>query len=109
MTTIDDVTQLVREAFAQAQESLVQLEEAAQAEDRAALHSLSQAYARLLSPLRDYIGSVNMGRASPRQLAWSVSEPSEAIFDLADEVRTLGLQPDGEALTRLVRAAESAT
>ena len=109
MTTIDDVTKLVREAFAQAQESLVRLEEAAQADDRPVLHSLSKAYARLLSPLRDYIGSVNMGRASPRQLAWSVSEPSEAIYDFVDDVREFGLQPDAEALTRLVRAAESAT
>jgi hypothetical protein len=108
-TTLDDVTKLVRDAFDQAQESLVRLEEAAQAEDRPALHRLSQAYARLLSPLRDFLAGVNMGRALPRQLAKRIAEPSDAIFELVEDVRSLGLLPDGDALTRLIETAETAT
>ena len=105
--TVEDVTELVKEAFAQAQESLVLLEEAAQTNDRPAIHALSQAYAKMLSPMRDYLSSVIMGRPSPRQLAKRIVEPADPIFELIDEVRQLGLQPDAEALTRLVQLAET--
>lgn len=108
MTTIEEVNALVRLAFEQAQGALVTLEEAARQEDRSALHELSQAYARILSPLRDYVVGANMGRALPKQLAKRVSEPADAIFDHVDEVAKLGLKPDAESLTALIRAAESA-
>ena len=109
MTTIEEVNALVRVAFEQAQTSLVVLEEAAQQEDRPVLHALSQAYARLLSPLRDYVAGANMGRPLPRQLAKRVSEPVDAIFEHTAEVAALGLKPDADALTNLIRVAESAS
>lgn len=109
MPTLDELTLLVRETFGQTQDSLGKLEVAAQSEDRPEFHRLAQAYARLLSPLRDYVTSVNMGRPLPRQLAKRISEPVDPIFELPHEVQELGLHPDGDALTRLVQMAESVT
>jgi hypothetical protein len=106
---LETLNRLVREAFEGAQESLTRIEEAAQEDDRPVLHALSHAYARLLSPLRDYMASANMNRPLPRQLAKRAAEPLDAIFENEEEVRRLGLQPDPAALTRLLKEAETAT
>lgn len=107
--SLDRLNQLVRDAFSGAQESLVRIEEEAQREDRPVLHELSQAYAKLLAPLRDYVAGANIGRPLPRQLSKRLSEPLDAIIDREEDIRILGLKPDVADLTDLVREAETAT
>lgn len=106
---LEELTRSVRATMDQVREALARLESEAQARDRPEVHALSQAYARLVALLRDYLAGAQRGRPLPRQLARRLADQLEPLVDHESEIARLGLAPSVSEVTELIRLAESAT
>ena len=103
------VPALVEGAIDVVRDALGRIEEVAQQDDDAKWLDLSRRFAMLVSPLRDYLNGVQLGRDLPQNLAKKL-EPLLASLDQVEEtVGDAGLTDHVAALRMLVHEARSSS
>lgn len=103
------VPSLAENAVEVVRDALGRIEEAAQQDDDAKWLDLSRRFALVVSPLRDYLNAVQMGRDQPHYLARKLEPLLDSIDEAQDLTHEIGLDDHVAALRMLAREAQASS